>query len=199
MEEKMKKKVITIIISIVLTLLFMVGSFYITLPAINLQNEGFWMFLFYSAVFFLIAYFAITAISNKSKNKKAIFEFKIKKKLPVVITACVISIPLIVLGIGSIVSSTFFNANAYSNLISVPEADFAEDMPETEVVNNIALMDTDTAIKMGNRTLGALSNVVSQYEISPNYRQINYKKAPQKIFSQITIIFFLNCGKKLGG
>ena len=54
-------------------------------------------------------------------------------------------------------------------------------MPETEIVNNIALMDTDTAIKMGNRTLGALSNVVSQYEISDNYKQINYNGMPQKV------------------
>ena len=36
---------------------------------------------------------------------------------------------------------------------------------ETAVVNNIALMDSETAQKMGDRTLGALSDVVSQYEL----------------------------------
>jgi hypothetical protein len=99
----------------------------------------------------------------------------------VIVGVCVLLVPILVLAVGSFVSSTFFNANAYANLIEVPEADFAEDMPEAEIVNNIALMDTDTAIKMGNRTLGALSNVVSQYEISSNYKQINYNKAPQKV------------------
>lgn len=177
----MKKRIITIIISIVLTLLFAVASFYITLPAINFQNEGFWMFLFYTAVVFVVVYLVANSISKIKKGKKQVFELKITKKAPVIITACIVAIPLVIMGIGSLVSSTFFNANAYSNLISVPEANFAEDMPETKVVSNIALMDTDTAIKMGNRTLGALSNVVSQYEISNNYRQINYNKAPQKI------------------
>lgn len=195
----MKKNITTIIICIVLTLIFMAASFYITLPAINLQNEAFWTFLFYSAVFFVVAFCAIKFLPKIKKDKKAIFEFKLKKNATTVITVCVVLLPLIILGIGSIVSSTLFNANAYSNLISVPEANFAEDMPETEVVNNIALMDTDTAIKMGNRTLGALSNVVSQYEISNNYRQINYNKTPQKISTLEYADFFKWSANKNSG
>ena len=175
------KKSVRILTALALTLVFAAIVFYVSLPAINLQSDGFWMFLLYCAIFYVAAYVVVGVMADKKENKNTKFDFKLKKSRCVVITACVVAIPVLVLGVGALVSSTFFNANAYATLIDVPEADFAEDMPETEVVNNIALMDTDTAIKMGNRTLGALSNVVSQYEISGNYRQINYKKAPQKI------------------
>lgn len=175
------KKSVRILTALALTLVFAAIVFYVSLPAINLQSDGFWMFLFYCAIFYAASYVAIGFFADKKDNKNAKVDFKLKKSKGVVITACIVAIPMLVLGVGALVSSTFFNANAYATLIDVPEADFAEDMPETEVVNNIALMDTDTAIKMGNRTLGALSNVVSQYQISNNYRQINYKNTPQKI------------------
>ena len=177
----MKKRSVRIVISAILTLIFALVMFYVSLPAINLQSDGFWMFLFYCSVIAIASYLVLSFLAEKKNNKGFKFDFKLKKGKGVVIGACVLIFPIAVLAIGSFASSTFFNANAYATLIEVPEADFADDMPETEVVNNIALMDTDTAIKMGNRTLGALSDVVSQYEISENYRQINYNKAPQKI------------------
>ena len=177
----MKNKYTRVIIAIVLTIIFAAVTFYVTLPAINLQSDAFWMYLFYCAVFYAVAQIALNLIALKKQNKNAKIELKPKKSAGVIITTCLVILPIAVIGIGTFFSSSFFNANAYANLIEVPEAHFADDMPETEVVNNIALMDTDTAIKMGNRTLGALSNVVSQYEISENYRQINYNKAPQKI------------------
>ena len=177
----MQKKSVRIIVSAILTLIFVALSFYVTLPAINPQSEGFWMFLLYGIAFYIGAYVLFSFLGERKTNKRAKSNFKLKKTAGVIVGVCVLLVPILVLAVGSFVSSTFFNANAYANLIEVPEADFAEDMPEAEIVNNIALMDTDTAIKMGNRTLGALSNVVSQYEISSNYKQINYNKAPQKV------------------
>ncbi len=177
----MQKKSVRIIVSAILTLIFVALSFYVTLPAINPQSEGFWMFLLYGIAFYIGAYVLFSFLGERKTNKRAKSNFKLKKTAGVIVGVCVLLVPILVLAVGSFVSSTFFNANAYANLIEVPEADFAQDMPEAEIVNNIALMDTDTAIKMGNRTLGALSNVVSQYEISSNYKQINYNKAPQKV------------------
>lgn len=178
----MKKKSVRIIVATVLTLIFAAIMFYITLPAINLQSEELWMYLFYCTVFFTIVKLLLDVMAHKKENKNVkISSKKLKMTKGLMITSCIVLIPVLILLGGTLVSSTFFHANAYSSLIEVPEANFADDMPETEVVNNIALMDTDTAIKMGNRTLGALSNVVSQYEISENYRQINYNKTPQKV------------------
>ena len=177
----MKKRILKIFISAILTLVFAGVFFYITLPAINWQSDAFWMYLFYCIAFYIVSYAVITFILEKKKDKNAKLNFKLKKSPAIIIAAIALSIPMAVLGVGSLISSTFFHANAYSSIIEVPEADFAEDMPETEVVNNIALMDTNTAIIMGERTLGDLIDVVSQYKISVNYKQINYKGTPQKI------------------
>jgi hypothetical protein len=178
----MQKKSVRIIVAAVLTLIFAAVMFYVTLPAINLQSEEFWMFLFYCLTFYAVAQLVLEVVNYKKKNKGIkILEQKPKVGKGALAVICISIPPLLVLVGGSAISSTFFHASAYANLIEVPEANFADDMPETEVVNNIALMDTDTAIKMGNRTLGALSDVVSQYEISENYKQINYNKTPQKV------------------
>ncbi len=186
----MKKRILKIFISAILTLVFASIFFYITLPAINLQSDTFWMYLFYCVAFYIASYVIMTVFSEAKQNKNIKFDFKLKKSPAIIISAIALSIPLAILGIGTLFSSTFFHANAYSSIIEVPEADFAEDMPETEVVNNIALMDTNTAIIMGERTLGDLIDVVSQYKISVNYKQINYKGTPQKISTLEYVDFF---------
>lgn len=177
----MKNKTIRFLISFIIAVVVAGIKFYVELPALNLQSDGFWMFLFNCVLSFAIVYVVIGLIGIKKANKNAKIDIKLPKTKSTLIIIIALILPLAILGVGMCASSTFFNANAYSTLIDVPEADFADDMPETAVVKNIALMDTDTAIKMGNRTLGALSDVVSQYEISTNYRQINYNKAPQKV------------------
>ena len=186
----MKKRILKIFISAILTLVFAGVFFYITLPAINLQSDTFWMYLFYCVAFYIASYVIMTVFSEAKQNKNIKSDFKLKKSPAIIISAIALSIPLAILGIGTLFSSTFFHANAYSSIIEVPEADFAEDMPETEVVNNIALMDTNTAIIMGERTLGDLIDVVSQYKISVNYKQINYKGTPQKISTLEYVDFF---------
>ena len=177
----MSKKSVRIIISTVLTIIFAIGVFYVKLPALNWQSEGFWTYLFACAIFFIASYLFFKFIPMMNSKNGVKNGFSSINKGTIVLVAVLVLTPMIVLIVGTLFSSTLFNAKAYSELIEVPKSDFAEDMPESDVVKNIALMDTATAIKMGDRTLGALSDVVSQYEISENYKQINYQKAPQKV------------------
>ena len=177
----MNKKSVRIPVSVVLTLVFAAILFYFKLPPINLQSEDFWSFLFMCALFFVAVYWLVKIFASRKENKTVKDSFGTVKRSTIVLVVFAVAFPMLAIMLGSIISSTMFNATAYSELIEVPEADFAKDMPETEVVNNIALMDTETAIKMGNRTLGALSDVVSQYEISEKYKQINYQQTPQKV------------------
>ena len=185
----MKKTFVRILLAILITLLVAAVYFYVSLPAISVFETGFWMFLLFCLIIFLVAFTLLTRVALKNEpkqvdpkpNGKNIFAFFKEGKVVSKVVLCLMAVPLVVLLIGNIFSSTFFNAAKYSTIIQVPEAVFETDMPETAVVNNIALMDSETAQKMGDRTLGALSDVVSQYEINPTYRQINYKKAPQKV------------------
>lgn len=180
----MQKKSIRILISAIVTAIIAALYFYVTLPAISVYSEGFWIFITLMAICFGVVYVLLSVRAGyvnfkNGKASKKIFGFE--GAVVVKIVAAVAAIPVIVVVVGNIISSTFFNAQSYSEIITVSEAVFEDDMPETDVVSNIALMDTETAQKLGDRTLGALSNVVSQYEISPNYKQINYKRTPQKI------------------
>ena len=178
------KKTTRIAISAVIALVVAAIGFYVYLPALNVYNQEFWISLTFVALVFSVAYLLLGFKSAGSvKNVFAGF-----KSIKVILIAVVV--PLVVLIVGNIISSTFLNAEKYSNIISVEEAVFEEDMPETGLVTNIALMDTDSATRIGDRTLGALSEVVSQYQVGNTYAQINYKRTPQKVANLEYVDFF---------
>ena len=177
-----------IIISLVITLIVAAVAFYVVLPPLNVQSTDFWGFLTFVIIVFGIANFLLAAKVKTFFNDGIKISFKGNKFAIVLIIAAII--PILVIVVGTVTSSTFFNAKAYANIITVKEAVFEEDMPETNTVTNIALMDSTSATTIGNRTLGALSHVVSQYEVAPNYSQINYIGTPKKVANLEYVGFF---------
>lgn len=171
-----------IILSVILGVLVAAVGFYVTLPAINVQNVGFWMYLAIVIAAFCAPFmFSKTFVRSKGTNNKAgqvraSVNFNANKILVLAIVA-----PVAFALVGGIISSEIFNAQAYASVITVKEAVFEEDMKETNEVTNIALMDSASTQAIGNRTLGALSDVVSQYEIGERYTQINYHGTPKKV------------------
>ena len=178
------KKSIRILISALITLVIAAIGYYVYLPALNIYSQEFWIVLAVVALIFSVAYLLLGA-KESGNVKKAFSGFK---SLKIVIIA--VAVPIVVLIVGNIISSTFLNAEKYANIIEVEEAVFEEDMPETGLVTNIALMDSDSAARIGDRTLGALSEVVSQYQVGNNYYQINYKGTPQKVTNLEYVDFF---------
>ena len=178
----LKAKIILSVISgIILTSVY----FYVSLPAINPMDPSFWGSLALVIAFFAYPFLLVPSKPGKKKSKAAEQIIKFKGNTgdkTVNIYVCIaIFLPLLILLIGNMISSTFFNAKAYAGVITVKEAVFAEDMKETNEVTNIALMDSTSAQTIGNRTLGSLSDVVSQYEIAETYTQINYGRTPKKV------------------
>jgi len=158
--------------------------FYIFLPPINLRSVAFWLFL--AAVIFLYTIpFLGLKIDNFTEITKSFGKVFKKNKVNVNVNKWLLLptfIPIVVVVFGLIISSELFNARSYAKIIEVDEdADFASDLPETNEITNIALMDTDSAMMLGNRTLGSLSEFVSQYTLSSAYTQINYKNTPKKV------------------
>lgn len=186
------KRSMRVIISLIVTAVIAAIGFYVTVPAINVYSEEFWILLATTAAIFCLIYWFLGRRERGQqqgasfKNLKSVFKFS----TPVKIGMIFIIVPIAVLLVGSIISSTFFNAEKYSHIIDVKEAVFEEDMPEAEVVSNIALMDSESAAILGNRKLGALSDVVSQYQMGMNYSQINYKRTPQKVVNLEYVDFF---------
>ncbi len=173
-----------IALSLLITVVFGAIGYYIALPPLNAYSEAFWISLAVLGVVFTVANALLSAKGTEEKSdskgglKKLGLNLKRgEMKYGLIVTA----IPIAILLIGTLISATVFNAQKYADIITVEEAVFEEDMPETDTVTNIALMDTDSAIIIGNRTLGSLSNVVSQFRISDYYTQINLNKAPAKV------------------
>ena len=179
------KKSVRVALAIAVGTLLTAVFYYVSLPPLNAKSTSFWTFvllvvLFYSVPIALALKKGIV-VQEKGSQKKVTFS----KGLWVLA-----AIPVAVMLIGSAISSTFFNAKAYASIISVTEAEFSKDMPEADSVTNISLMDTASATIIGNRALGALSDVVSQYQLSPAYTQINYKGTPQKVSNLEYVDFF---------
>lgn len=186
------KKSTKIIVATLITMVLAVIGFYFTIPALNVYNQELWMYvimliLAWGGIYVLLGLkqSATKVFTNKKKDKS--FKETLKE---IKIFVIVIAIPVAVLILGNVLSSTFFNAEAYSQIIDVKEAVFEEDMPETGLVTNIALMDSDSAAILGNRAMGNLADVVSQYQIGTKYVQINYNGTPQKVVNLEYVDFF---------
>ena len=172
------KKSIKLLIAFAITFLIAAVAFYFILPAINVYNQEFWVYLTGLIIVFGVIYFLVL---GKDKLFSGNMHINLKSLGAGKIIIVLAAVPVLILIVGNVISSTFFNAQKYSTIIDVKEAVFEEDMPESGIVSNIALMDSASANIIGNRTLGALSEVVSQYQVNGTYYQINYKRTPQKL------------------
>lgn len=150
-------------------------NFYLSLPAMNIHSNGFWAQL--------IVFLALGVVFSFPFGKKNWpIDFSIKKMS--VLTKVLgggVCICVLVLLLGNLISSPLFNAKRYASLITVETSHFEEDIPESENINDIALMDTASAQIIGERAIGTLADVVSQYVVSDEYTTFDYNGKPMKI------------------
>lgn len=154
--------------------------YYITLPAINIHAVGFWYFLF-----FAIAVLAVLYIVRKSKKsiletRTISFDFKQKDALGLKILIGLFAAVLIVFLGGNILSSPFINAAKYRDLLTIQERQFTEDIKEVDY-NTIPLLDKNSAALLGDRKMGSMVDMVSQFEVSYDYSQINVNGRPVRV------------------
>lgn len=156
------------------------GFYYAYFPAINIHLEIFWTTLivvFLSLAIILGAKSSISQMVGRLSKNPSIKEFSWFAKLcSVLVIVCVG-----VLIVGSALGATLFRSRAYANLLPVDKREFTEDIEQSDQVTDIALMDTESARIFGNRKIGSLSDVVSQYEIEADYTQISIKGQPMKV------------------
>ena len=164
-------------------------GYYFCLPALNVHSYGFWLYLTVVLAAFSVPWLNLSVrdiIANLNKSK---ISKNARKKYGVsysftrsaLIALIVVCLPLTVIVFGTVISSTVFQARNYADVIAVTEAEFDDDMPETTEITHIALMDTSSAQVLGDKTLGALSDVISQYDVSDYYTQINFRGTPKKV------------------
>lgn len=182
-----KNKITAAVIALLVTAVVGLLALFLLCIPINFHCEGFWIFVIFECfLFFLVRRLAlgfkdfgrVTVIKktgSKGRTKKHTeFRFSVMPYLVPLIL-------LVVFAVGSAVGGTFFNATAYASILTVTETDFSKDMDESVGTDSIALMDTASAKMLGDREIGALSGVVSQFNVSDDYSQIDYKGKPVKV------------------
>lgn len=177
----MKKITKKIILAAVL-LLFAGMYYYVTLPAINIHAAGFWTTLGLLIAFATILY-AVVQMRRQSKTNvvqvKTIESVFKELKLVRLGTALFILV-FVIFGAGNLLSSPVVNADKYQKLMTVQEGDFTEDIQQTNY-NTIPLLDKDSAELLGNRKMGSMVDMVSQFEVGSDYTQINYQDMPVRV------------------
>lgn len=201
-----KKKVGAYVVATVLSVIWLGVNYYIYFPALNVQNEEFWLWLLFhsiivSAIFIFCGIYGRSSVKNVKQSVKENFSYfrygKGKIQLGLLVGIPVLCI--VVLALGALSGATLFNAKRYANLMPVEERDFAKDIVESENVDNIALMDTDSARIFGNRKIGSLSDVVSQFEVESDYTQINISNKPMKVANLKYASFFKYLNNRKNG
>lgn len=182
-----KSKIFPYIAGAIVSLLFFGLSVYIFCPAFNVHNLWLWLIVDIALFIFVIVErsakgykdFGRVTIKKKTgskgRNKKYTkYSFDIKHYLgPIVLAVLIVLI--------GITGSTLFNAIEYSEILKVTDSDFSVDLAESVGTDSIALMDTKSAQMLGDREIGALSDVVSQFNVSYEYTQIDYNGKPVKV------------------
>lgn len=144
--------------------------YYVALPAINIHSTDFWMFLIV-----LIIVIALIYVRRKKLNR---YELKESKGLKVIGGLLIIVIAAYL--IGSLLSSPIVNAKKYQKLLTVKDGEFTKDIEELSF-DQIPLLDRDSAAILGNRKMGSMVDMVSQFEVDELYSQINFQNQPVRV------------------
>ncbi|HJA94052.1 MAG TPA: CvpA family protein [Candidatus Eisenbergiella merdipullorum] len=154
--------------------------YYITLPAINIHSSGFWFFLLGAIAVAAAVYVLRKAGKEIFTSGMASVHFSLKEFPAVKWLGILFLLLLAVYGIGTLLSSPVINAKKYQQLMTVETRNFSEDITEADY-RSIPLLDKDSAALLGDRKMGSLVDMVSQFEVADDYTQINYNNVPVRV------------------
>ena len=158
------------LIAAILVVLVLGVYYYAALPAINIHAAEFWVFLV-----ILIILAAILFIRKKNLSR---YELRESKGLKVILG--ILAVVVIAYLAGTLLSSPIVNAKKYQQLMTVETGEFASDIEELSF-DQIPLLDRDSATLLGNRKMGSMVDMVSQFEVDELYSQINYNDRPVRV------------------
>lgn len=171
----MRKGKLAAVIMGIIWLLFVGIMYYLLLPAFNLHSVGLWIFIILIVLLPALVLLGLHRIAYHNKENQT-------EKGGLLSVISLFTIGWIAVFIVILISgSKMFHAKEYASILKIKDYDFTQDMNPASAVSKIALMDTNSAILLGNREVGSLSEVVSQYNISEKYTQIDLNGAPLKV------------------
>lgn len=174
--KKISWKIIGALVAIVVFGIY----YYVTLPAFNLHAKGTWYFLI-GAVIIIGIYVCIKTMRfSKRPNTMGMVEMNVVNKLPLKIVGGILLAMIVVLLIGTFLSSPVINATKYRDLMAVENGNFTEDISQVDF-NTIPLLDRASAELLGDRKMGSMVDMVSQFEVGSDYTQMNFQDRPVRV------------------
>lgn len=162
----MKRKIIILI----LTFIFVGIYYYLCLPPINLSSPAFYVFLC-----LILGFYGLLDFASSTTDWDHI-DIRLHSKVNVKFNTMIL-IPLIfvVIMLINFVFCPLFASKSYANRITIDETgNFNEDIEEVDF-SKVPLLDKSSSEKLGDRVMGEMRDLVSQYYVSDIYTQINYK------------------------
>ncbi len=189
----MKNPIKNIIKSILITLIVGFIVFYITLPAINIHAVEFYLF----ALFIYVVFFATLFFSELKEilSMKTVTKIEFGKSTKIILG--IIPLVFVLILLVNIIESPLFNSKKYATRIDVGTGkDFATEVKEVDF-SKVPLLDKDSTSKIGDRVVGEMTDLVSQFYVSGLYSQINYDNKIVRVTPleyDDLIKFFINRG-----
>ena len=146
--KKLLKKLVLLLVLALAAFLY----YYVTLPAFNIHSIETWFFL-------IVGWLVLVLLFSFRKfdfSRKGTVQYHDKKGFSFTKAGlAVLGIMILVLAVGTLLSSPIINARRYQGLLKVEEREFSEDIPQLDY-DQIPLLDKDSAELLGNRKMGSM-------------------------------------------
>lgn len=155
------------IINILLTIIFAIIYYYFAMPAINIHSIGFYLLI----IVIIICYTSLNTLMNAKKLEGKGKTEKVKEYSVIIVPSIIIFII-----VWNIIESPLFMASKYASRIKIDTTkEFSKDIAEVDF-SKLPLLDKKSSQALGDRVMGQMSDLVSQYSVSDIYTQINYNE-----------------------
>lgn len=161
--EKNKKSLFYI--SIILRILLLGIIYYVLHPTINFSSFSFWIYLWLTSFLFID-----TILRFIEKTTCNINHF-------IYIAILLFMIPIVLW----FMNVRIFHAEEYSNRINIEQQEFNNETLKEVDFSKTPIIDRDSTIKLGDKVMGEMPELVSQFEVSEEYTQISYKNSVYRV------------------
>ena len=162
------------IIKILLTLFYTLILYYFILPPLNPSSFLFWFFIILVVGFYLFISLCTMTINKLEViiNKRKVYN-KIDSKVWLSLFFSVFIVIFLIIVI-NFINTPLFRSKSYYERITIEDGDFNKDVDLVDF-SKLALLDRDSSEKLGDRVMGQMTDLVSQFDVSDLYTQINYQ------------------------
>lgn len=176
--KKLKTKLLIFIPALLVAFIY----YYVALPAINIHSAGLWWFLIFALAVILVMHMIRRAVRKTGKKIVGYnpIEISLKDDKAGKVILILILAAIVIFLVGDILSSPFINARKYQQLMTVENRVFTEDIAPVDY-NTIPLLDKSSASILGDRKMGSMADMVSQFVVTDEYSQINFRGRPTRV------------------